>query len=34
VLALLDAGLLDHTEDGRTIFPFDAVKIEFLPQAA
>lgn len=34
VTALLNAGLLDHTEDGRIVFPFDAVKVEFLLQAA
>ena len=34
VTALLNAGVLDRTEDGRIIFPFDAVKVEFLLQAA
>lgn len=34
VTALLNAGLLDRTEDGRIVFPFDAVKVEFLLQAA
>lgn len=34
VTALLNAGLLDRTDDGRIIFPFDAVKVEFLLQAA
>jgi predicted transcriptional regulator len=34
VTALLNAGLLDHTEDGRIVFPFEAVKVEFLLQAA
>lgn len=34
VSALLDAGVLSRTEDGRIEFPFDAVKVEFLLQAA
>lgn len=34
VTALLDAGVLDRTEDGRIVFPFDAVKVEFLLHAA
>lgn len=34
VTALLNAGLLDRTDDGRIVFPFDAVKVEFLLQAA
>lgn len=34
VTALLDAGMLDRVEDGRILFPFDAVKVEFLLQAA
>ncbi|MDP2030788.1 MAG: DNA-binding protein [Thiobacillus sp.] len=34
VTALLSAGLLDRTEDGRIVFPFEAVKVEFLLQAA
>jgi predicted transcriptional regulator len=34
VTALLNAGVLDRTEDGRIIFPFEAVKVEFLLQAA
>jgi predicted transcriptional regulator len=32
--ALLDAGVLDRTESGQLVFPFDAVKVEFLLQAA
>jgi len=32
--ALLKAGVLDRTDDGRIIFPFEAVKVEFLLQAA
>ncbi|MBZ0092102.1 MAG: DNA-binding protein, partial [Sulfuricellaceae bacterium] len=34
VTALLNAGVLDRTEDGRIVFPFDAVKVEFMLQAA
>ena len=34
ITALLNAGVLDRTEDGRIVFPFDAVKVEFLLQAA
>ena len=34
VTALLNAGLLDRIDDGRIVFPFDAVKVEFLLQAA
>ncbi|MBU1237284.1 MAG: DNA-binding protein [Gammaproteobacteria bacterium] len=34
VTALLNAGVIDRTEDGRIVFPFDAVKVEFLLQAA
>lgn len=34
VMALLNAGVLDRTEDGRIVFPFEAVKVEFLLQAA
>jgi predicted transcriptional regulator len=34
ITALLVAGVLDRVEDGRIVFPFDAVKIEFLLQAA
>lgn len=34
VTALLNAGVLDRVDDGRIVFPFDAVKIEFLLQAA
>lgn len=32
--ALLKAGVLSRTSDGRIEFPFDAVKVEFLLQAA
>lgn len=34
VTALLNAGVLDRTDDGRIVFPYDAVKVEFLLQAA
>ena len=34
VTALLNAGVLDRDEDGRILFPFEAVKVEFLLQAA
>lgn len=34
ITALLNAGVLDREEDGRVVFPFDAVKVEFLLQAA
>ena len=34
VTALVSAGVLDRTESGGIIFPFEAVKVEFLLQAA
>ncbi len=34
ITALLNAGVLHRTEDGRISFPFDAIKVEFLLQAA
>ena len=34
ITALLHAGVLDRVDDGRGIFPFDAVKVEFILQAA
>ncbi len=34
ITALLNAGVLDRVEDGRVIFPFDAIKVEFLLRAA
>ena len=34
VHALIDAGLLDKTEHGRIVFPFDAVRVEFTLRAA
>lgn len=33
VTALLRAGVLDRTEEGSIVFPFEAVKVEFLLQA-
>ena len=34
VTALLNAGILERAKNGRIVFPFDAVKVEFLLQAA
>jgi predicted transcriptional regulator len=34
VTALLNAGVLDREADGRVVFPFEAVKVEFLLHAA
>jgi predicted transcriptional regulator len=34
VSALLNAGVLDRTDNGRVVFPFDAVRVEFLLNAA
>lgn len=34
ITALLAAGLLDRVESGHVVFPFEAVKVEFLLQAA
>jgi predicted transcriptional regulator len=34
VMALLNAGVLTRVADGRIAFPFDAVKVEFVLQAA
>ena len=34
VTLLINAGVLDRTDDGRIVFPFEAVKVEFLLQAA
>jgi predicted transcriptional regulator len=34
ISALLSAGVLDRAEGGGIIFPFEAVKVEFLLQAA
>lgn len=34
VTALLNAGVLDRTGDGRIVFPYEAVKVEFVLEAA
>ncbi|MGM0452094.1 MAG: DNA-binding protein [Thermodesulfobacteriota bacterium] len=34
VTALLNAGILDRTETGRIVFPYEAVKVEFVLHAA
>ncbi|MDP1734453.1 MAG: DNA-binding protein [Sulfuritalea sp.] len=34
ITALLNAGVLSKTEDGHIVFPYEAVKVEFLLQAA
>ena len=34
VHALLDAGVLERTEDGRVVFPYDAVHVDFVLEAA
>ncbi len=34
VTALLNAGVLDRAEGGGIVFPFEAIKVEFLLQAA
>lgn len=34
VTALLNAGVLDRSEGGGIVFPFEAVKVEFMLQAA
>lgn len=34
VHALLNAGVLDRTEDGRVVFPYDAVHVDFVLRAA
>jgi predicted transcriptional regulator len=34
VHALLDAGVLDRTADGRIVFPYDTVHVDFMLQAA
>jgi predicted transcriptional regulator len=34
ITALLDAGILNRTPAGKIEFPFDAVKVEFMLQAA
>ncbi len=34
ITALLNAGILDRTDNKRILFPYEAVKVEFLLQAA
>jgi predicted transcriptional regulator len=34
VHALIDAGLVDTTETGRVVFPFDAIRVDFTVRAA
>lgn len=34
VQALLAAGVLDRTDDGRIIFPFEAIHVDFMVRAA
>lgn len=34
VVALLDAGVLSRVTGGGVVFPFDAVKVEFMLEAA
>ncbi len=34
VRALIDAGVIDRTEDGRIAFPYDAVRVDFVLKAA
>lgn len=34
VTALLNAGIIDRAKSGGVVFPFDAIKVEFLLQAA
>ena len=34
IIALLNAGILVRTDEGRIVFPYDAVKVEFLLHAA
>ncbi len=34
VTAMLDTGVIERIVDGRIVFPFDAVKVEFLLRAA
>jgi predicted transcriptional regulator len=33
VQTLLNCGVLDKTEDGKIVLPYDAVKVEFLLKA-
>lgn len=34
ISALLNAGVLERDDDGLVVFPYEAVKVEFLLQAA
>ncbi len=34
VQALLKAGVLDHAEDGRIVFPYDEIHVDFVVRAA
>ncbi len=34
VHALLDAGIIDKTEDGKIVFPYDAIHVDFMLKAA
>jgi predicted transcriptional regulator len=34
VQALLEAGVLDHAEDGRIVFPYDQIHVNFVLRAA
>lgn len=34
VTALLNAGVLDRTDDGRIVFPYETVKVEFVLEVA
>jgi predicted transcriptional regulator len=34
VHALLNAGLLDKTKDGKIVFPYDAIHVAFVVKAA
>jgi predicted transcriptional regulator len=34
VQALLKAGVLDHAEDGRILFPYDEIHVDFVLSAA
>lgn len=34
VHALLDAGLIDRTADGRIVFPYDTIHVDFMLKAA
>jgi predicted transcriptional regulator len=34
VRAMLNAGLLDKTEDGKIVFPYDAIHVDFVVKAA